>query len=108
MDFCSVFLDEIRPSYEELAKNIFYNKTNRGMENDFTNLKATFSYLFPGLDFDVYPSANGQEFTIIIKEGKKEFRLQDSASGYFEALYLFSILKQRDDAILLIDEPALH
>ena len=44
----------------------------------------------------------------IVESNGHTFNIEDTASGYFETLSLFSEIVSMEDSVLVIDEPALH
>jgi AAA15 family ATPase/GTPase len=69
--------------------------------------RELFTKLFSA-DF-IITEANGKESIFVIdKQNNKEFRLEDSASGYFEILHILSYIIDRKNSIIILDEPALN
>ena len=38
----------------------------------------------------------------------KRFRIEDSGSGYYEVLYMLSLLQRDNQGIVILDEPSFH
>ncbi|GIU70957.1 MAG: hypothetical protein KatS3mg003_0436 [Candidatus Nitrosocaldaceae archaeon] len=93
-----------------LAFNLFTIKDK--LEDKYFTLQQKFKD-FLGLEFKVSSSIDNKAqeynlYNIIIREYNKEIRLEDSASGYFEILYIFSNILGNKDSIIILDEPALN
>jgi len=108
------FVSEHRPSFEQLAKDLFNLKNTGPLIENYEELKKSFREVFPSVDFDICEREETTQTTtkrekyVIIKEGSNRIRLEDSASGYFEALYILSLISDKKYSILILDEPALH
>ncbi|NHV98176.1 MAG: AAA family ATPase [Thaumarchaeota archaeon] len=106
------FISEHRPSLEELANNLFDLKNKEPLAENYDKLKQDFQKIFQSIEFDVYEeetsALTGKKRYVVIKEGSKRVRLHESASGYFEALYMLSLISAPEHPILILDEPALH
>jgi hypothetical protein len=105
-----VILREMRPLYQQVGKILLRIRNADGYQTQHKELHATFSEIFPNVEFDVFEDPTSRDTPIIkIYEGERDHELQESAAGYFEVLYILSQLRSiSDDDILLIDEPALH
>jgi predicted ATP-dependent endonuclease of OLD family len=104
-------IKEIRLDLEALSNDLFRLKTEYNFQKEFNEIHNAFLDLFPSVEFDVFPMSNSPDnnrYYILIREGEKEYNLKDSASGYVEALYLFSKMGDYKNDILIIDEPSLH
>lgn len=114
-----ILVSEVRPYYSGLARILFDIKNTYGYEEHERRLQEGFSKIFPGVSFDVRrrpaPRENSTKEKrelpplVIITEGDGgHYQLEDSASGYFEVLYLLSSIANARDNTLIVDEPALH
>jgi predicted ATP-dependent endonuclease of OLD family len=93
-------------------------KNTSKFREEYEELSKKFNEIFVDTKFDVFErkitssSEEGlqSEKYIEVTYGRsgKAFRLQDSASGYFEVLYILAEIANRTDSILILDEPALH
>ena len=99
-----VIINEFRPSIDQFKKEINEMKS-KDSTAAMTGLQQKFNHIFPKYNFDI-ESDDEINFTII-SEGKK-FRLEDSASGYFEIIYMLNLIRENDQSIVIFDEPALH
>ncbi len=48
------------------------------------------------------------EINLTITKNDKKFKIENSASGYYEILYLLIKLHKEKDKIVILDEPTLH
>lgn len=113
-----VLVKEIRPTYEELAEMIFLLKTRAEFQKEYQELADRFREIFVGINFDVFereststPAESREiEKYIQVSNGNdsRGFRLEDSASGFFEILYILAQIANSSNRILVLDEPALH
>ncbi len=99
-----VIINEFRPSINQF-KNEINEMKSKGPIAAMTGLQQEFNHIFPKYNFDV--EADDEIHFTIISEGKK-FRLEDSASGYFEIIYMLNLIRENDQSIVMFDEPALH
>lgn len=67
-------------------------------------LQESFTSIFPGYSFEI---ESDTEINFTITRGENKFRLENSASGYFEVLYMLNLLRD-NRGIVILDEPALH
>lgn len=110
------FIPEIRPDYNALATELFDYKTASQTKSLYDRVISGFSQMFAGVKADVFLEQNPNDpdgtkrppHFVEITEGGQKFRLERSASGYFEALFLFSRLSSTDEGVIVLDEPALH
>ena len=107
-----VFLDEFRPTLKELKTKINEKKSKLQIE-DIKNLQRDFSNIFPGYTFEI--SGDDPIHFIVGKVNEKgliikgqAFNLENSASGYFEVLYMLDKLQSDNENIVILDEPTLH
>jgi energy-coupling factor transporter ATP-binding protein EcfA2 len=114
------FLSEIPPDFDSLAQTLYRLRNAYGGDDRYRLMQEQFSKMFNGAKFSVFDANAGDragnprpedarpEPIIVVNDGKRDFALQDSASGYYDALYLLSEILSKDHSILILDEPALH
>ena len=107
----------ITKDVDDLAHRIFDFEKTAGKRWQYNNVCKGFRKIFPRVKFEVvhakssdYDTAEVDRHLLIkIIEGKgRSFNIEDTASGYFETLNLFSEIVSMEDSVLIIDEPALH
>jgi len=112
-----VFLEEIRISHNALATRLKDFAETDEETWRYDEVRSEFQKLFHDVKFRVLRKINKQklgehqqsEYYIQIEEGlQQKYRLENSASGYYEALILFSELAAKEESVLILDEPALH
>ena len=105
-----IFLKELRPSPSELANELLRIEKTPELTQQYDLIKSNFENIFPDVSFKVLLSDKGelQYFVQIQEKSNRKFALEDSASGYYEALCIFKMVSANSDGILLMDEPALH
>jgi hypothetical protein len=109
---------EHHPSIPKLASDLHYLKDREGKTDKFKSICYEFSQLFPNITFDVMLPDNkasenqgSREYLIKITEStgsSSTFGLDDSASGYYEALFLLYEKWWNKDNVLILDEPAVR
>jgi AAA15 family ATPase/GTPase len=109
-----LFLSELRPSPAQLAKDLLDIEKTPELTTQFELIKSKFEEIFPKVIFKILKDRERaeDEYFVQIQDDQdnldKVFHLENSASGYYEALCIFKIISTSKDAILLMDEPALH
>lgn len=116
----TAFLSEILPDFDSLAQTLYRVRNAYGGDDRYRLMQEQFSKMFNGAKFSVFDAKVGDrtgnprpederpEPIIMVNDGKRDFALQDSASGYYDALYTFSEILSKDHSVLILDEPALH
>lgn len=95
---------DTRPTIQELADAI--HKWRDQHELEYQKLVNDFTSLFPNTTF--YLLKNTNSTNIQINEHKKNFSLENSASGYFAGLYLLFTIYGKKENTLFFDEPETH
>jgi hypothetical protein len=114
-----VMLDENRPKYEELADILYSFEKDENYTDLFDSISANFKELFPNTDFKILIDKKKNERGILeehkyvliietVQGSTNSFRLTVSASGYYEALSIFTSISSQSASIIVLDEPALH
>ncbi|MGB8936251.1 MAG: AAA family ATPase [Candidatus Nitrosopolaris sp.] len=109
-----VFLHQIyRPNFDSLAESLCTFRMTSGETWKYDQIFKQFISLFPGIKFEALEdkTIGSRERPFVIKITEKsgrEFRLQDSAGGYYQALCIFSELVSRNKSVLVLDEPIMH
>ena len=98
-------VEEMHPSMKDMATTLFDVKNSK--EIDYEKMKSIFSEIFPDVKFEIRRDSN-QNIDIIIHEHNKEFRIEQSSSGYFEIICILYQLYGRDGQSLFFDEPETH
>jgi predicted ATP-dependent endonuclease of OLD family len=102
--------------WEQCNKHRQADKKERGCQADnklkttgsieeIKQLQENFTSLFHGYGFDI---ESNTEIEFTITRGIDKFRLENSASGYIEVLYMLYLLRRDNLGIVILDEPALH
>jgi energy-coupling factor transporter ATP-binding protein EcfA2 len=112
---------EQHPGIPDLASELHLFKDREDKREKYKSICNEFSKLFPNISFDTFSSdekeyINEESSKYVIKiteelpgmESLCSFNLDDSASGYFEALYLLYEKWRYEDHILILDEPAVR
>ena len=99
-----IIISEIRPSIPQLKEDINKLKTTGSIE-EIKQLQENFTSLCDGYGFDI---ESNTEIEFTITRGIDKFRLENSASGYIEILYMLYLLGRDNLGIVILDEPALH
>ena len=107
-----IFLKEFRPTIQELKIKINNKKSQSRIQN-IVNLQRDFSDIFPGYTFEIdgdeqinFLIGKCDHEGLLIKD--QSFKLENSASGFFEILYMLNELQSDNKNIIILDEPALH
>jgi AAA15 family ATPase/GTPase len=109
-----IFLEEIRISHDLLATRLKGFAETDEETWRYDEVKSAFKMMFNDVNFRILRKQKQQEqqekgYYIQIEESpQRKYRLENSASGYYETLILFSELASKEDSILVLDEPALH
>ncbi|MHB1645888.1 MAG: AAA family ATPase [bacterium] len=99
-----IFSNETPDDEKTLAEKLFSLKNQDGPKKNYEELENGFKNIFgKDLDFDVVLSENEKIIKIIEKD--KQFKLSDSASGYFDVLSLFTTISNKADSVIILDEP---
>ena len=100
-------VEEMHPDYRQLTEQLFKLKSED--EHVYTALKKSFEEIFNGTEIMVEQSkTNDKERTIQITENEKRFKIEDSASGYLETIYILYKVLNNADCIIFLDEPEIH
>lgn len=106
-----VLMQEQRPPISELAHDLHVIRNTRETSEQFELINNYFQQLFPGVTFKIFLDSGAEARRYFVEIGEKsgnEYRLEDSASGYFDALYIFKIISRKEEGLLVLDEPGLH
>ena len=100
-------VEEMHPDYRQLTEQLFKLKSED--EHVYTALKESFEEIFNGAEIMVEQNkTNDKERTIRITENEKRFKIEDSASGYLETIYILYKVLNNTDCIIFLDEPEIH
>ena len=112
------YLNENRYTINEIAEKLYFYSKRIDFNWIYEYVNDGFKKLFPNVEFkvlseEIYDHSNKKIEVpyILINETvgfKKNFRLEKSASGYYEALSIFTSIASQTDKIIILDEPALH
>ena len=102
------FIKEIHPTYQNLTNNLFNLKNTN--EPNYKILQKEFSNIFKGIAMRVEKvNVSGNTSPqIILTENKKDFILDQSASGHYALIHIFYTILSKPDQILIMDEPEIH
>ena len=102
-----ISVEEMHPDYRQLTEDLFNLKSED--DHAYEVLKESFGKIFNGMKITVEQSrTDGKEKTIWIIENKKRFKIEDSASGYLEAIYILYKILNSTDCVIFLDEPEIH
>lgn len=107
-----IFLEEFRPTIEDLKTKINEKKCTFpiqyiiDLQKDFSNIFPEYTFEIQGHDPINFIVGKIDDKGSIIKE--EAFKLENSASGFFEVLYMLNELQSDNENIVILDEPALH
>lgn len=98
---------ELRPSPSEFAKLLFELKDKK--ESAYIQLLKDFGEIFPNSSFQIRPVKDKEnERQIWILENKKEFLIEETASGYYAGLFLLYNILEKSEYCIIFDEPETH
>lgn len=103
-------LRDMPVEYETLANQLFRIEKTEELAPLHDALVKGFANLFDGATFKISqpdPAVQKYKVHIIEKDGRRT-DLEHSASGYYEALKIFSTSIFENDRVVLLDEPASH
>ena len=102
-----IFVEEMHPDYRQLTGDLFNLKSED--DDAYDALKKSFGKIFNGMKITVEQSeTDSREKTIWIIENKKRFKIENSASGYLEAIYILYKILNSTDCVIFLDEPEIH
>ena len=102
-----ISVEEMHPDYRQLTEQLFKLKSED--EHAYTALKEFFEEIFNGTEIMVEQSkTDDKERAIWITENEKQFKIEDSASGYLEATYILYKVLNSTDCVIFLDEPEIH
>ena len=107
-----IFLEEFRPSIETLKTKINEKKSTspiqymKDLQRDFSNIFPDYTFEIQGDDPINFIVGKIDNKGLIIKE--QAFKLENSASGFIDVLYMLNELQSDNERIVILDEPALH
>ncbi|MHB1661787.1 MAG: ATP-dependent nuclease [bacterium] len=103
-----ILFNEIPDDEKTLADKLFAMKNKEESQKSYHEVKKNFKKVFGNeLDFDVFEVTSSEDNNKIIKieDKNKNFKLSDSASGYFDVLSLFTEISNKKSSVVILDEP---
>ena len=102
-----ILVEEMHPDYRQLTGDLFNLKSED--DDAYDALKKSFEKIFNEMKITVEQSeTDSKEKTIWIIENKKRFKIENSASGYLEAIYILYKILNSTDCVIFLDEPEIH
>lgn len=107
------FLSEIPPDFGTLAEVLYKIKNDYRGDDVYRSIQEAFSSMFGGARVSVHDEnaadkSKKSQPVITVDDDRGSFVLEDTASGYFDALNLLIRSVNKSHHVLILDEPALH
>ena len=97
---------EIHPNVDIIAKNLLKLKTEN--ESGYMSLQSRFTEIFPDTKIKVEQHGKASGPVVWIEENEKTYNLDNSASGYSEAIHILYSIANHTDCTIFLDEPEIH